>query len=576
MSWWISQARRALEERVSIANLQESVDWLKQVKWNLSESLRLSADFVIAYDGNEVSLEIIYPAFFPDVPPQVFPDGNVRLSAHQYGSGGELCLEFRVDNWEPDMTGAMMVESAYRLLSGERPAEDEQRDVPDAHRVTAAQAARGSTYRMVISDAVRSILEGLPERSITELELSELFRPPTWVMQVSRVGGSDSPLWSQDLLPLMPIRRSAFAVRVSSDYFNDLPTSLDDLVAMAKEFEHESLTEFIQNGAVERPVLFVSDGKFQLLNLFKGEEVTSACPYKTVLVPKDERRQSTEYDELRQKSVAVVGCGSVGSKVAASLARAGVCKFTLVDGDILFPGNIVRNELDQRSIGLNKPDAVKARIREINPSAEISVRRVLMGGQESSSSTEAALTDIASCDLVVDATADATIFSLCAAVARAEGKPMVWGEVFSGGVGGMVSRSRPDIDPAPLAARKQLAAWCADQGVPWDGKESTAYDLTRDDAPPLVADDSEVTIIAAHMTRFVVDILAREDTIFPYSAYAIGLQREWIFSAPFEVFPIKLEPEGKWVAPISDESGKELAVLIKELFPDAFEKQDES
>jgi hypothetical protein len=125
-------------------------------------------------------------------------------------------------------------------------------------------------------------------------------------------------------------------------------------------------------------------------------------------------------------------------------------------------------------------------------------------------------------------------------------------------------------------ARRQLAAWCADQGVPWDGKESEAYDLSRDDAPPLVADDAEVTIIAAHITRLVIDILVREETIFPHSAYAVGLRQEWIFSAPFDTFPINFEAGGEWQQSSSEESSAELIALMGELFPNASGVKDES
>jgi hypothetical protein len=125
-------------------------------------------------------------------------------------------------------------------------------------------------------------------------------------------------------------------------------------------------------------------------------------------------------------------------------------------------------------------------------------------------------------------------------------------------------------------ARQQLVAWCVDQGVPWDGKESEAYELSRDDAPPLVADDAEVTIIAAHITRLAIDILVREETIFPNSAYAIGLQREWIFSAPFETFPINFEAGEQWSQPASEESSAGLIALMGELFPNASGVKDES
>lgn len=576
MSWWLTQAKRARSERVAIADLQENSDWLKSVEWTMSNDLYLSAKFEISVDGTDVPLKITYPAFFPDVPPQIHPIGEERLSRHQYGTGGELCLEIRPDNWEPEMTGALMIESAYRLLFSEQGGDDEREEVPDAHRTTIAQDVRGKLFRLIMSSEDQQRFEAFPEFSVTELELEEVYQAQRWIARPSRIGSTENPLWTNSLKSLKPIKRSGYMVRLPSNLISNVPSSPDDLAEMAKIFEHENLPKFISDVSIERPILFVTQGSSLLLSLLRGEDKKDAIRYTTIALPPAAKRQSSEYDTLPDKTVALVGCGSVGSKVAASLARAGVGSFVLVDGDILFPGNIVRNDLDMRFIGVNKPDAVKARIQEINPFSEVNVRRVLMGGQESSASTEAALQSIAKCDIIIDATADATIFNLCAAVARSQSKPLVWGEVFAGGVGGIVARVRPDFDPTPLMAREQLAAWCADQGIPWDGQESEAYELSRDDAPPLVADDSEVTIIASHITRMAIDILIREETIFPNSAYAIGLQREWIFSAPFETFPITLETGGEWSQPVSDESSSELIALMGELLPNVSGVKNES
>mgnify|MGYP003625594748 CR=1 FL=1 len=576
MSWWLTQAGRARSERVNIADLQENADWLKSVKWTMSNDLYLSANFEITVDGTDVPLKITYPAFFPDVPPQVHPIGEARLSRHQYGTGGELCLEIRSDNWEPEITGAMMIESAYRLLSSEHREDGEREEVPDAHRTTIAQDVRGELFRLIMSGEVQQHLLELPELSVTALELEEIYQAHRWVARPSRIGNAEHPIWSHSLESLKPAKRFGFIVRLPSGMVACMPNTYDSLVEMAKSINNEELTTFISDGSIERPILLVDDSNSQLLSLLPSEEKKDAIRYKTISLPPRAQRQSSEYEALAENTVALIGCGSIGSKVASSLARAGIGNFVLVDGDILYPGNIVRNDLDQRSIGLNKPDAVMARIQEINPFAKVSVRRVLMGGQESSASTEAALQSIAKCDVIIDATADATIFNLCAAVAKSQCKPLIWGEVFAGGVGGIVARARPNIDPIPLLARRQLAAWCADQGVPWDGKESEAYDLSRDDAPPLVADDAEVTLIAAHITRLIIDILVREVTIFPHSAYAIGLRQEWIFSAPFDTFPINLEPGGEWQLPASEESSEELIALMKELFPDASRVTDEN
>ncbi|WP_284987623.1 ThiF family adenylyltransferase [Arthrobacter sp. fls2-241-R2A-172] len=62
---------------------------------------------------------------------------------------------------------------------------------------------------------------------------------------------------------------------------------------------------------------------------------------------------------LSSKSVAVIGVGALGSFTADMLARAGVGRLTLVDGDIVLPGNIVRHLVGRESVGLPKVDAVR-------------------------------------------------------------------------------------------------------------------------------------------------------------------------------------------------------------------------
>ena len=69
----------------------------------------------------------------------------------------------------------------------------------------------------------------------------------------------------------------------------------------------------------------------------------------------------------RVRTVALVGCGSMGSKIAVALARAGVGHFLLVDDDILLPENLVRHDLDWREIGTHKAASLSRRIQLVNP-----------------------------------------------------------------------------------------------------------------------------------------------------------------------------------------------------------------
>lgn len=69
----------------------------------------------------------------------------------------------------------------------------------------------------------------------------------------------------------------------------------------------------------------------------------------------------------------IIGCGSVGSTVAALLARLGVTKFVLYDFDRVEAHNIANQMFVHTDIKAEKVDAVKRIITEINPDAESTV-----------------------------------------------------------------------------------------------------------------------------------------------------------------------------------------------------------
>jgi hypothetical protein len=237
----------------------------------------------------------------------------------------------------------------------------------------------------------------------------------------------------------------------------------------------------------------------------------------------------------------------------------------LVDDDIFTPGNLVRHELDVGSLGAHKAEALAARLKAITAGVNVSARRVALGGQESSGSTASVLDEIATCDLLIDATADHQAFNFVASVATNRLRAMIWAEVYAGGIGGFVARLRPGSDPPPHSARRQYLAWCRAQGVPWlgDDQDYSARGLAGE---TLIADDSDATVIAAHASRMAIDLLVRpDDTAFPHSAYVIGLAKQWIFSAPFDTHPIEFAPDGEWTPQMSPERTEEAIAFMSSL-----------
>lgn len=78
-----------------------------------------------------------------------------------------------------------------------------------------------------------------------------------------------------------------------------------------------------------------------------------------------------ESDMMLKTGAIIIGCGSVGSLVALELARSGVGRFLLVDMDIMGYHNICRHQCGVQDVGKYKVTAVKERILQINPYAEV-------------------------------------------------------------------------------------------------------------------------------------------------------------------------------------------------------------
>lgn len=79
----------------------------------------------------------------------------------------------------------------------------------------------------------------------------------------------------------------------------------------------------------------------------------------------------TETAALRDKSVAIVGCGSLGSTLALSLARAGVGAFYLFDMDRLSPVNIARHQAGLKDLGRFKASVLRDLIHGTDPSTDV-------------------------------------------------------------------------------------------------------------------------------------------------------------------------------------------------------------
>lgn len=83
-------------------------------------------------------------------------------------------------------------------------------------------------------------------------------------------------------------------------------------------------------------------------------------------------------ENLSKRSVAIFGIGGVGTFATEALARSGIGRFILVDGDDICLTNINRQIHALRStVGRAKVEVMKERILDINPKAEVITYKML-------------------------------------------------------------------------------------------------------------------------------------------------------------------------------------------------------
>ena len=79
---------------------------------------------------------------------------------------------------------------------------------------------------------------------------------------------------------------------------------------------------------------------------------------------------------LGKSKVAVFGVGGVGGYVTEALARSGVGAFELIDRDVVSATNLNRQIIATwKTIGRDKTEVMAERIRDINPAAEVTLRK---------------------------------------------------------------------------------------------------------------------------------------------------------------------------------------------------------
>ncbi|MFI8170913.1 HesA/MoeB/ThiF family protein [Streptomyces sp. NPDC085931] len=149
---------------------------------------------------------------------------------------------------------------------------------------------------------------------------------------------------------------------------------------------------------------------------------------------------------LRESRVAVVGVGALGSFIADILVRSGLRHLTLIDDDVVMPGNLVRHLVGPDTVGLPKVEAVKRHLVRHNDALASGIG-IINGALTSGA---AAVDHLRNHDLVVNATADFATTALLHVSARTVGIRVLSAALQNDGRTYRIDVLPPLGDAAPL------------------------------------------------------------------------------------------------------------------------------
>ncbi|MGW6954162.1 ThiF family adenylyltransferase [Streptomyces chartreusis] len=185
----------------------------------------------------------------------------------------------------------------------------------------------------------------------------------------------------------------------------DISARLDSNADLDRRIREQSVAVLVliyrrgpHQGAIVLDVAPTKDGGTVVTRLRSGADTEAARSARAGVVA----------PELRESRVAVVGAGALGSFIADMLVRAGVRQLTLIDDDVVMPGNLVRHLVGPDAVGLPKVEAVKRHLVRHNEALAGGIGTVngaLTSGVE-------AVDHLRNHDLVVNATADFTTTAL--------------------------------------------------------------------------------------------------------------------------------------------------------------------
>lgn len=326
---------------------------------------------------------------------------------------------------------------------------------------------------------------------------------------------SDRPIRDWDFGPLRATRETNVLKIGEGDengrwYVRDRPKSppqtIADLRAQLRRRQQEDLDEALESVGQPGGVSFLVFAwstpvgpNLLILALSKPVGYLIAAPYEAARIDREVLllRAGPDAPALQNKTVTVFGVGAVGSHVTDLLARSGVGKLVICDGQVLRPGDVVRHAAFALLVGRQKTDAIQTYAFMNAPWADVRCSTAVWDPTQ--------LRDAAdNSDIVIDATGISSFTAQVSVISRRAERPLVSVALYRQGAVGrarfqsakseVVITDRPDDARFPV-----IPAGVGEEAVSWEA--GCADPIAQ--APP-----TSVVGIAASTARFVIDVLA--------------------------------------------------------------------
>jgi ThiF family len=384
------------------------------------------------FEGKPVSLGLLYPpsSYFR---PTVLLEHAI-LSRHNNVRSGELCvMSNESDAWDPaEHDECFLLDQARKLLADNEsgPSAVAAGEV-DAPEPISPQVAYDENTRVFLPDLSNARRSGNFEVSVS---------PQAASPGIVRTAVVTSINGCKDKAMLRLATMMGCTQRVTGQYIfasrapqqQDL-ASTSDTITWCYRTLGPTYRKFIpmdsrlRKAGPQRPVyqaaMVVFDDEavdrekkrptaLLVLEEGRGQQTTSCA--RTLYAPQlvrdyGDQERIPGCTVLGTKRVAIVGCGALGSMIAASLARLGVMKFVLVDPDVLQIDNLVRHDANLWGVGLGKAHALAMHLTTISVRAEPSFWQERFGGITDSrvpSRFEEVVNALAEADAIVVVTGD--------------------------------------------------------------------------------------------------------------------------------------------------------------------------